>query len=142
MSPSTRLNQSPRSPLSRFVTFSKIAYRGRSSLIRRAHSDQSPLRSPSIPAPFPATLMSWHGKPPVMTSTPIPSVASRSAVIPLTSSYSFTPGQFLLSTFCAYGSISQNATVSKPARSKPRVNPPIPANRSRTRIFCNIRGIG
>jgi hypothetical protein len=35
----------------------------------RAISTQSPDRSPSIPAPFPAALMSWQGKPPETTST-------------------------------------------------------------------------
>lgn len=35
----------------------------------RAISRHIPLRSPSIPAPFPAALMSWHGNPPDTTST-------------------------------------------------------------------------
>lgn len=33
-----------------------------------ANSDHNPLLSPSIPAPFPAQDMSWHGKPPQMMS--------------------------------------------------------------------------
>ncbi|CAA6832068.1 Uncharacterised protein [Acinetobacter baumannii ATCC 17978] len=49
--------------------FSTNTYLGRTSPIIRAISDQSPERSPSIPAPFPADEMSWHGKPPDITST-------------------------------------------------------------------------
>jgi hypothetical protein len=49
--------------------FSTNAKRGRTSRMTRAISTQRPDRSPSIPAPFPAALMSWQGKPPETTST-------------------------------------------------------------------------
>jgi len=125
------------------VTFSKIAYLGRSSPSKRAQSAHNPLRSASIPPCSPATDKSWHGNPPVMMSGLIPSRRSRSAVIVRTSSYIGTSGQFFFNTFCAYGSISQKATVSNPARSKPSVNPPMPANKSKTfipfdHIACGI----
>ena len=49
--------------------FSTNTNRGRTSLIILAISRHRPLRSPSSPAPFPAALMSWQGKPPETTST-------------------------------------------------------------------------
>lgn len=49
--------------------FSRNANFGRTSLIIRCISRQSPERAPSMPAPFPAAEMSWHGKPPDTTST-------------------------------------------------------------------------
>ena len=49
--------------------FSTKTKRGRTSPTIRAISRQSPDRAPSIPAPLPAALMSWHGKPPETTST-------------------------------------------------------------------------
>ena len=53
MSQRTRLNQSPPCPLSSAVTFSKMAYLGRISPTRRAHSDHKP---DLVPSPMPA----WH----------------------------------------------------------------------------------
>ena len=49
--------------------FSRNANSGRTSLIIRCISRQRPERAPSMPAPFPAAEMSWHGKPPDTTST-------------------------------------------------------------------------
>ncbi len=133
--------KSPRtlsSPLpSNAETFYRITYRGRSSPVRRAISDQRPERSPSMPAPFPATLMSWQGNPPVITSTVIPSCLSLSPVNSLTSVYCGTSGQCLASTLRGYASISQKATVLKPpVRSSPSENPPMPENKSST---CSVK---
>ena len=50
-------------------TFSTKTNRGRISRTTRANSDQSPDLGPVIPAPVPAVLMSWHGKPPETQST-------------------------------------------------------------------------
>src|SRR5690606_2911722 len=48
-----------------------------------------------------------------------------------------TSGQCFARTRRQNGSISQKATVSKPpVRSKPRLKPPMPEKRSRTRSFC------
>jgi hypothetical protein len=41
-------------------------------------------------------------------------------------------GQCFCNTCWQKGSISQNATVSMPARSKPREKPPMPENKSST----------
>lgn len=136
-SPRTRPNHPPGrpdGPPSRFETFSRMMNSGRRSPASRAISDHSPLRVPSpMPACAPATLMSWQGKPPVMTSTAIPSAARRSAVSSLTSLYCLTVGQCFASTARQNGLISQKATVSKPpVRSRPRLKPPMPENRSRT----------
>ncbi len=48
--------------------FSTKTIRGATSLMILRISDHSPDRSPLSPAPFPALLMSWHGKPPQTTS--------------------------------------------------------------------------
>jgi hypothetical protein len=51
-------------------TFSTMTYRGRMMRMARANSLHNPLRVPSCrPARFPATLTSWHGNPPQITST-------------------------------------------------------------------------
>ena len=99
----------------------------------RANSDHSPLRSPPMPAPRPATLMSWQGNPPQMRSTPSPFAERCCADNSRTSWNMWTSGQCLASTRRAKGSISQNATVRMPARSRPRLKAPMPLNRSRTR---------
>jgi len=132
-SPSTFPNQDPRSPASRFGTFSTITYLGRISLTSRTISLHSPLRSPLMPDWAPATDKSWQGNPPVITSTdPLNCSPSNS----FTSSYIGTSGQCFLSTFCGNGSISQKATVSKPpVRSRPRLKPPMPENKSKTFNF-------
>lgn len=125
---------SPIPRLSKPGTFSTMTNRGRSSPMRRPYSDHRPDRAPSRPARFPAWLMSWHGNPPQMTSTPIPSLERASAVRVLTSSYRGTSGQCFASTRRQNESISQKATVSNPpVRSKPKLKPPIPEKRSRTR---------
>lgn len=131
-SPRTRPNHAPGCPLGparRFATFSTMRKRGRSSPTNRAISDQRPERLPASPSPFPATLRSWQGKPPEITSTG-PTSSPRNVV---TSSKQGTSGQCFASTRRQNGSISQNATVSNPpVRSSPRLKPPIPENRSKT----------
>ncbi len=92
----------------------------------RWNSNQRPERSPSSPAPFPAPLTSWHGKPPQSRST-----RGRVAVLPTvrTSSCLSAFGQCLASTARQNGSISTwNRTGPRPARSRPRSRPPIPEN--------------
>ena len=79
-SPSTRANHAPRPPESSSETFSTTATPGRTSPIIRAKCVQRPERSPSMPSRSPASDKSWHGKPPQIASTAIPSAASRSAV--------------------------------------------------------------
>lgn len=64
---SPRTRSSPREV--RAGTFSTTTCRGPTSRMILANSDQSPERAPSMPAPFPAVLMSWHGNPPQMMST-------------------------------------------------------------------------
>lgn len=123
----------------RALTFSITAYFGLVSLMILCNSNHSPLLSPDNPAPFPARLMSWHGKPPQITSGRIPSVESLSAVRVRTSSYCGTSGQCFLSTARQNGSISQKATVCIPARSSPRLNPPMPLNKSKTFNQATIR---
>lgn len=58
-----------------------------------------------------------------------------------TSSKTGTPGQATARSARLAGSISQNATVSKPARSSPRENPPIPEKRSKTLGFNAVAGM-
>lgn len=135
-SESTLPNQAPRSPARRAVTFSTSRNWGRSSLVIRQSSPHSPLRSACIPPIFPANERSWQGKPPVTTSTEIPSSANRSAVSSRTSSYCLTLGQCFASTRRQNGSISQKATVSKPpVLSRPNEKPPMPENKSSTLSF-------
>jgi len=106
------------------ATFSTTTTRGPSSRTILAKSNHSPLRCPSSPSAFPATLTSWHGKPPQMTSTR--SVSGCGHV--RTSSHRRTSGQCLARTRFAYSSISTCHRHCIPARSNPRSNPPIPAN--------------
>jgi hypothetical protein len=93
--------------------------------MRRANSNQRPLREPSIPARFPAWLRSWQGNPPQMRSTG----SSSDPLIFVMSPCRFTSGQCFASTRCANGSISTCQRQTIPARSSPRSRPPIPANR-------------
>lgn len=105
-------------------TFSTTTTRGRFALIVRSIANQSPLRLPSSPLPFPAKLMSWQGNPPQMMS-----VEARAA---LSASFtSFTDrsafGQCIASTPRQNGSISTCQSVGpRPAHSSPSSNPPIP----------------
>jgi len=118
---------------SRAATFSTSTYRGRISPMSRANSDHRPDCSPSMPAPFPATLISVQGKPPHMTSTAIPSAARRAPVSVRTSSYCGTPGQCFASTRRQKGSISTKAAVLNPlVRSSPKSKAPMPLNSERT----------
>ncbi len=97
--------------------------------------DHRPERVPSMPAPRPARLMSWHGKPPHKRfGRGTPSARSRAADKVRMSPYTGTPGQWRASTRRAKGAASQNATVRMPAQCSPRLNPPMPLNRSRTLI--------
>jgi len=135
-----RGNLAPIHPSRSSVLFSTMMNLGRISQTMRRYSNHSPLLSPSRPRPEPDVERSWHGNPPQMTSTEIPSSRRTSAVSSLTSPYCFTPGQCFAKTRRGNSSISQNATVSKPpVRSSPRLNPPIPLNRSRTRSFVILR---
>src|SRR5580693_4258453 len=121
----------------RALTFSTMTMSGRSSPTSRAYSRQRPLRSPARPPPFPARLMSWQGNPPQMTSTSPTSAPLRAR----TSSKRGTLGQWWASKYRQTASISQNATGSNPpVRSRPRLNPPIPENRSSVRsMSCHPR---
>ncbi len=97
--------------------------------------DHRPERAPSMPAPRPARLVSWHGKPPHRRfGRGTPSARSRAADRVRMSPYTGTPGQCRASTRRAKGAASQNATVRMPAQCSPRLNPPMPLNRSRTVI--------
>lgn len=107
------------------ATFSTTTYLGRSSPMRREKDDHRPDRSPPIPAPAPAWLMSWHGNPPQMTSQGTPAKV-------VTSPWIGTAGQCLRRMAWQYGLFSTNWMVRIPARSSPRLKPPIPEKRSRT----------
>jgi len=110
-----------------------IANCGWISLMRRWYSNHNPLRLPDKPAPRPTALMSWQGNPPAMTLTCSFISLAFSLV---TSSKIGTSGQCVLRTERQKGSISQKATVRIPARSRPRLNPPMPEKRSRTFMGC------
>lgn len=107
------------------ATFSMMMTRGRISPTKRAYSRHNPLRSPSSPLPLTLAIeTSWHGNPPQIASTSMPSRRRSSAVRVRTSLYCLTPGQCLARTALQYGSISQKATVSNPPdRSRPRLKP-------------------
>ena len=79
--------------------------------------DHRPERSPSIPAPCPARLMSRHGKPPhSRRGRGTPSARSRAADRVRMSRYTGAPGQWRASTRRAKGAASQNAAVRMPAQ--------------------------
>ena len=78
--------------------FSAKTKRGRISPMSLAYSFQSPERSPVIPAPLPAALMSWQGNPPQRTSTvPLQSVPSNSRMSPKVGKNGKTPSACLCS---------------------------------------------
>lgn len=138
-SPRTRPNHWPGcslGPASRFATFSTKRIFGRRSPDNLTISDHKPDRSASMPARSPALEMSWQGNPPQITSTG-PTSSPFSLV---TSSNWRTCGQCFANTRRQNGSISQKATVSNPpVRSKPKLKPPIPEKRSRTRnLFITL----
>lgn len=81
-----------------------------------AYSDHNPDRLASIPPLRPAKEISWHGKPPQITS----GRSNPSPVNVVTSSHRGTFGQCFASTFRQNGSISTCQTHFIPARSKPR----------------------
>lgn len=138
-SPTTRPIPETSSP----ETFSTMTNLGRSSPTNRDISRHKPDCGPSIPALAPDSLTSWQGNPPTMTSTHgnqsrRPHSTQRESSLltrtmpaqhSLTSSYRFTAGQCFASTERQKGSISTCQRTSKPARSKPKSNPPIPANK-------------
>ena len=76
----------------------------------------SPLRVPPFsPPPFPATLRSWHGKPPTISVTG----GSIAPSIVVTSSYSGTPEKRAASTSRHFSSRSQHHSVRHPAFARP-----------------------
>ena len=120
------------------------AYLGRTSPMILAISLQSPLASPSIPAPFPAQLMSWHsyGNPPHMASSDDTSFQALNAAAHsglsdrsvVTSSQTGKTGRTPSSCLCSktlrgYSSISTAQTGVCPSRMSARIPPPAPANR-------------
>ena len=122
--------------LVRPLTFSPITHLGVKSLMTRNISGQRCLLS-LVPCCLPATENGWHGKPPViMSGNSVPSSSNCFFMIVLISSYTFVPFQCLSKINLQNLSISQNATVLKcPVDSKPKLNPPIPLNRSNTFIL-------
>lgn len=110
-------------------TFSTTTHCGLSSATMRWNSNQSPERSPSKPARLPATLRSWHGKPPQTRST----AARLAAPTCRTSSNRRTSGQWFAKTDRAAGSISTCQAHAIPARSMARSKPPIRCLRRVTR---------
>lgn len=67
-------------------------------------------RSPSSPLRFPATLMSWHGEPPLITST----ASTFEPLIREISPSCTASGKFFFSTRIGYGSISDCHALSMP----------------------------
>lgn len=137
----TDANQSPFPPRIRFPTFSMIIVglcpwiSSISAAIRKISLKSPDLVPSKTPDSLPAILTSWHGNPPVITSTG-PTSDPFSFV---TSSKHGTLGQCLANTFRAYLSISQNAFVTNPPLISPAtVNPPAPENRSSTLSICRI----
>jgi len=139
-SPRTRASPLPTS----IGEFSTKTNRGRTSPTIRAMWLHMPDRSPSMPAPFPAALMSWHsyGNPPQMASsldTPF-HIANASAhsglscLSDLISSHTGKTGRSPSSCRCSrtrlgYSSISQAPIGVCPRMASARIPPPAPANR-------------
>lgn len=123
---SPRTRSSPRIVTS--ATFSTIVNRGRKTRMTRCISTQSPLPSslPTIPALKPSDEMSTHGNPPQIKSTRKSPSACGNSLMSLNRGMS---GQCFASTDRANGSISTCQRHAMPARSSPRSNPPMPANR-------------
>jgi hypothetical protein len=128
---SRRTRSNPRS--NKPVVFSTTTKRGRRSQMILNISHHKLERSPSIPIRLPAALTSWHGNPPLMTST-------RSSLCIGRSLSKWSPhsrmspnrsasGKCLARTRLQYSSISTCQMVFIPARSKPKSKPPIPANK-------------
>lgn len=109
------------------ATFSTIATVGRNAATARQYSHQRPERAPSRPAPLPALLTSWQGKPPARTSTGgrTRGVTARTSAMLLS-----TWGQCFASTarqkaFCSTCQIVR----PRPDRSSPSSRPPMPEKR-------------
>ena len=118
-------------------TFSISTHSGRTQQTTRQNSGQSHLSS-SLPFLFPAQLTGWQGNPPQTTST-LPRLSNSSLSSFVISSKHGTPGQCFAKTFLQNGSISQKAIVSNPpVLCKPKENPPIPENKSKTVNFSII----
>lgn len=122
--------------------FSTTTSMGLTSRMIRAISTQSPLRSPSIPAPAPHWLMSWHGNPPVMTCTwprhGLPSNVRTSSQIGNAGS---KPSRCLSSRIClAPASNSTAQAVRHPSSFAARMLPPplqkVPAHSFSARKFA------
>ena len=111
--------------------FSRNANSGRTSLIIRCISRQRPERAPSMPAPFPAAEMSWHGKPPDTTSTrPRHGRPSKVRTSSQTGKVGSSPSFCRASnTLADQGSSSTAQTVRNPSSSLPSIPPPAPAKR-------------
>jgi hypothetical protein len=99
-------------------------------------TDHSPLRFPASPVFGPIVEMSWHGKPPAMTSKRVrawsrekPLVSARASRASATSSSCSTSGQCRRRTARQYGSRSTKQAGSAPIqRSSARSSPPTPEN--------------
>lgn len=116
-------------------TFSATTQRGRNSVMSRSISNQSRDRGSSSPLPSPAPEMPWHGNPPTMASTGPTRLRTASPVSVSMSSWHQTPGQCWPNTRRQNSSVSQNPTVrNPPVRSRPSEIPPMPLNKSSTRI--------
>ena len=116
--------------------FSTNAYWGRTSWMMRAISRHIPLRFPSIPAPFPAELMSWHGKPPDTTSTiPLHGFPSKVCTSSQIGKGGRSPSFCLAhNTLAGYCSHSTAQTVRHPRSFPPSIPPPAPANKANSFI--------
>jgi hypothetical protein len=77
---------------------------------RMTSANRPDLVPPFIPARLPAAEMSWHGNPPVMTSTGSTAVQSMAVMSPRLG----TSGQCLARTLDAAGSISECHTTCPP----------------------------
>ena len=111
--------------------FSAKTKRGRISPMSRAYSFHKPERSPAIPAPLPAALMSWQGNPPQRMST-VPLQGRPSRV--QTSSQIGNSGKIpsrcrASSTSRGYRSISHAPIGVCPSKRSARIPPPAPAKR-------------
>ena len=128
--------RSPRTRSSPRVTsiglFSTKTYLGRTSPTTLAMCAHIPDRFPLIPTPFPAAEMSWHGKPPDMTSTmPRHGLPSKVCMSSQIGKGGKNPSFCLAhSTLAGYGSHSTAQTVRHPSSFPASMPPPAPANRA------------
>ena len=114
-------------------TFSSTSHRGRRCSTRSRKVKARLDRLPANPARLPATLRSWQGNPPDQMSASGMSFAFTSVMLPRFGAL----GNRSARTVLAYGSISLTLTVSIPARSKPRSNPPTPEKNDACFTACD-----